>query len=430
MVGGPEGSTSGMRFNPRESAEELQEDSNVGREDSEERAIHDAKKRDEQDKRNRLMQGLQHMKIKIPQKNPEDEEDSDMKQQAELGQMTGQVGQNEAIDGANPNASGLGGGMSNLLLSTTNYIDEAFEMIRKKKDEPKFDSDKPQKTTTIETVRARERAKTGKKRKARKNVTAESIKRRRRKKGGGVPLKAGNVRQTGYASVMSAARAPYASFGGGYTYRQRTAPIRVGGATGRSRAKQAYSDPRQREAEAMRQQMRQSQPTQDITPPIPTVTPEARIPRAVRGSRDSRPKHKKAMRQPRTASTPGGKELTEHISLGGGASAMASGGVGSSESILASEEFLIKRAQKLKLNISPRDKIEYRQLIDQLNHLLRRLMYKEDKSMQGAEEKSSPNSSGGLSSNPTGATETDPDDDATRWGAHPYDLYVRRGGIN
>ena len=50
--------------------------------------------------------------------------------------------------------------------------------------------------------------------------------------------------------------------------------------------------------------------------------------------------------------------------------------------------------------------------------------------MQGADEKSSPNSSGGLTSNPTGATETDPDDDATRWGTHAYDLYVRRGGIS
>ena len=57
-------------------------------------------------------------------------------------------------------------------------------------------------------------------------------------------------------------------------------------------------------------------------------------------------------------------------------------------------------------------------------------MRKEDKSMQGADEKSSPNSSGGLTSNPTGATETDPDDDATRWGTHAYDLYVRRGGIS
>ena len=66
VVGGHEGSTRGLRFNPRESAEELQDDSSVGREDSEERALHDAKKREEQDKRARKLQGIQHMKIKIP----------------------------------------------------------------------------------------------------------------------------------------------------------------------------------------------------------------------------------------------------------------------------------------------------------------------------------------------------------------------------
>lgn len=422
MVGGPEGSTAGMRFNPRESAEELQGDSQVGREDSDERARHDAKKREEQEQRAHKLQGLQHMKIKIPQKNPDDEEDSQMKQQAELSQMTGQVGQSEANAGANPRASGMG---ENMLLSTTSFIDEAFEMIRKKKDGPSFDSDKPQKTTTIETVRARERAKTGKKRKARKNVTTESIKRKRRKKGSGVPLKAGNVRSPQYMASMSAARAPYASFGAGYTYRQRTAPVRVGGATGRSRAKQAYADPRQREAEAMRQQQRQNQPTQDVTPPIPTVTPQARLPRAVRGSRDSRP-HSKALRQPRTARTPGGKAASEETSLAhGGAAAMAAGGIGSS-AVLAKA-----RAQRVKITnrMSPRDRIEYRQLIDQLNHLMRRMMRKEDKSMQGASEGASDNASGGLTSAPTGATEADPDDDATRWGAHPYDLYVRRGGV-
>ena len=108
MVGGPEGSTAGMRFNPRQSAEELQEDSSVGREDSEERALHDAKKREKQEKRAQMMQGLQHMKIKVPQKKTEDEEDSPIKEQSELGQMTGQVGQSEAIDGANPRASGIG----------------------------------------------------------------------------------------------------------------------------------------------------------------------------------------------------------------------------------------------------------------------------------------------------------------------------------
>ena len=412
------GSTAGFRFNPRQSAEELEEDSSVGREDSEERALHDAKKREQQDKRAKMMQGIQHMKVKIPQKHEEDEEDSDMKQQAELGQMTGQVGQSEAIDGANPNAGGLG---TNIMLSSSAYIDEAFEIIRKKRDKPAYDTDKPEKTTTLSTVRARARAKTGKKRKSRKNVTVESLKRRRRRKGSGIPLKAGNVRQPGSMASLAGARAPYASFGGGYTYRQPTRFVRLSGSSGRSRAKQSYPDPRQREAEAERQQIRQTQPTQDLTPPTPTMTLQSRLSKPPRG-RGRKKLHAKATRQPRTTATPGGQEETKSNMFGGGASAMAAGGIGSTDSILASEEFLKGRAQKLKLGISPRDRMEYRRLMDNLNVLMRRLMRKEDKT-------STPNSSGGETSNPTGATETDPDDDATRWGAHAYDLYVRRGGI-
>jgi hypothetical protein len=423
MAGGLQGSTKGLRFNPRQSAENLEDDSSVGREDSEERALHEAKKREKQDERAKMMQGLQHMKIKIEQKSTEDEEDSDMKQQAEVGQMAGQVGQNEAIDGANPKASGLG---ANIMLST-DYIDDAFEMIRKRREKPSYDSDKPQKTTTIDTVRARDRAKTGKKRKSRKNITLESQKRKRRRKGKGAPLKAGNVRNPGSMSSMAGARAGYMSMGPGYTYRQRTAPRFLTTSTGRSRAKQSYSDPRKREAEAMRQQIRQNQPTQDITPPAPTVTPQMRLTRGPRGRGRSKP-HTKAMRQPRTAKTPMGAHTSEETSLAGGsASAMAGGGIGSSESILASTEFL-KGRQKVNLGISPRDKIEYRNLIDKLNTLLRQLMRKAD-GAGGADSGASPNASGGNTSNPTGATETDPEDDPTRWGAHPYDLYVSRGGI-
>ena len=406
MVGGPEGSTSGLRFNPRQSAEELQDDSSVGREDSEERARHDAKKREKQEKRAKMMQGLQHMKIKIPQKDPEDEEDSQMKQQAELGQMTGQVGQSQAIDGANPNAGGLG---ANIMLST-DYIDDAFEMIRKKRDAPKYDTDRPQKTTTIETVRARDRAKTGKKRRSRKNITLESQKRKRRRKGSGAPLKAGNVRSPAAMTSMASARAGY-MMSPGYTYRQRTAPRVLTTSTGRSRAKQSYPDPRQREAEAMRQQVRQAQPTQDITPPVPTITPKSRLTRGPRGRGRGKP-HAKAMRQPRTAATPMGQEMTEATSLAGGA-----------ESMLAKA-----RRQKINLGISARDKLEYRTLIDKLNKLLRDLMRKRDKSMDGVDGPS-PNSSGGLTTHNTGATEADPEDDPTRWGTHAYDLYVRRGGL-
>ena len=431
MVGGPEGSTAGMRFNPRESAEELQDDSNVGREDSEERALHDAKKREKQEKRAKMMQGLQHMKIKIPQKR-NDEEDSDMKRQAEAGQMSGQVGQNEAIDGANPRGSFGGGAGMNMLLSSAPFIDDAFDMIRKKKkDGPKFDDEKPKKTTTIDTVLSRRRAKKGR-RKKKMGKTTESFKGRQgksKKKLFGNVTRPGYVRNPGAMTALRGGQAPYQTFGLMGSRRQSpTAPRFLTVSSGRSRARQA-TNPRTKLGQDVRQEVRQDTPTQDLTPPTPTVTPEARIARAVRGSRDSRP-HKKATRQPRTASTPGGKDLTESISFGGGASAMAAGGIGSTDdAILASEEFLLKRAQKLKLGISARDRIEYRQLIDQLNHLLRRLMRKEDKSMQGADEKSSPNSSGGLSSNPTGPTETDPEYDATRWGTHAYGMYVRRGGV-
>jgi len=422
MVGGPEGSTAGMRFNPRESAEELQEDSSVGREDSEERARHDAKKREEQDERAKKLQGLQHMKIKIPQKDPEDEEDSQVKQQAELGQLTGQVGQSEAIDGANPRG-GEGAGGFNMLMSSSRFIDEAFDIIRKKRSEPKFDDEKPKKTTTIDTVMARQRAKKGKRGKKQGKVTTETQTKGKGKKS--KKYRVGPRRRTASVTPMMAGSAPFRSFGGlyGHQTRGRFGFPRLTSAT-QSRARGSYANPQKRVGQDVRQQTALESPPLDDPYQTPTVTPEARKVRAVRGSKDSKP-HSKALRQPRTAKTPGGKIMSEATSLAGGA-----GGVGASDAILASEEFMKSRTQRVKLTgISPRDRIEYRQLIDQLNHLLRRMMRKEDKSMQGASEGSSPNSSGGLTSAPTGATETDPDDDATRWGAHAYDMYVRRGGI-
>ena len=410
-----------MRFNPRQSAEELQDDSSVGREDSEERARHDAKKREDQDKRAKMMQGLQHMKIKIPQKNPEDEEDSPIKEQAELGQMTGQVGQSEANAGANPRASGMGG--TNIMLSN-DFIDEVFDLIRKKRDKPAFDTEKrPKRTKTVEDVKQRKRGLKGGKRRKRGDIRVEDKKRKRAKRGSGVPLRGGVGRRPALASTFTSSRAPYTSFGTGYTYGLRTAPQRLPGFTGRSRAKRSYPDPRQREHEADLQQYRQNLPLQDVSPQTPTKTVTQRLSTPIRGRGRKKP-HSKALRQPKQTDTPGGQIMSEATSLAGGA-----GGIGASDAILASEEFLHKRAQKVKLSLSPRDRLEYRRLVDQLNHLMRRMMRKEDKSMQGADEKSSPNSSGGLTSAPTGATETDPEDDATTWGAHAYDLYTRRGGI-
>ena len=375
------------------------------------------KKRNKQEKRAKMMQGLQHMKIKIPQKSPEDEEDSPIKQQSELGQMTGQVGQSEALAGANPNAGGLG---SNIMLATAPFIDDAFEMIRKKRDEPKFDDEKPKKTTTIDTALSRRRGKKGKGKKKRGEKTTESTKGRGKTR----TLKPGYVRNPRAMTALRSGQAPYQTFGLMGSRRQSpTRFIRLTTSSGRSTPRAGMENPQRKLGQDLAQERRQAMPTTDDPVATPTTSVEARKVRALRGSRDSRP-DKRALHKPREPGVAGGKQMSRATSLAGG-----SGGIGSTDAILASEEFLLKRAQKLKLGISPRDRIEYRHLIDQLNHLLRRLMRKEDKSMQGATDGSSPNSSGGLTSNPTGATETDPDDDATMWGAHAYDLYTRRGGV-
>mgnify|MGYP003645848190 CR=1 FL=1 len=431
MVGGLIGSTKGLRFNPRESAEELEEDSAMGREDSEERAKHDAKKIEEQNKRAHSLQGLQHMKIKIPQNHEDDEEDSDVKQQAEVGQLTGQVGQSEAMDGANPKASGMG---SNILLSDSiAFIDDAFEMIRKKKYEPKFDTDKPKKTTDVHTKLSQQRGKKGKIKRRLHDKDTEHFKTDRGGKGKkGKPLKPGYVRQTHQMTGLGAGQAPYRSFGmmGSGGSRYANAPIRVTNSTGRSQSRAGYENPQKKVAQDLRQALRQNTPTQDNAPSIPTMTTESRKVRANRGSRQSRP-HTKALRQPRTTITPGGASINEHTSLAGGrASAMAAGGIGSSDSILASEEFLNKRATKVNLGISPRDKIEYQHLVTQLNHLLRRLMRKGDASFDAAPEGPTPNAHPRMTSHPRGPTEVDPDDDPTMWGTHAYGLYTRRGGIS
>ena len=72
----------------------------------------------------------------------------------------------------------------------------------------------------------------------------------------------------------------------------------------------------------------------------------------------------------------------------------------------------------------------YRRLIEQLNFLMQRAMRKADASQDDPPTNSTPNGHPRQTSAPTGATETDPEDDPTMWGAHAYDLYVRRGGIS
>jgi len=397
-MGGERGSTSGLRFNPRQSAEEIEEDSSVGREDSEERAKHDAKKQDKQEKRARAMHGIQHLKIKIPQQNTEDEE----RPQEEAGQV-GQLGQADAIDGANQSANGLGMGVM-----TGEPMDLAFDVI-KKKDEPKYDREKPKKTTTISTVRARQRAEKGRKSRKEKTKTLESKKKTRKRKAGN-PLRVDTGRNPGaYTGVMSSHRATQPSMQ--YSRQTRTTPNYLTTASMRSGPPAMMSPPRALESEARRAEMAGTMPTQPVTPSIPTELPESRIAHAPRGSAEHREATKgpKRIHAPRKPDTPMGAEHSKAHDL-------ATGGASMFDALLAK-------------SMTMRDKQEYRRLIQKLEKLLRGLTRKADASLDPAPDGPTPNAHPRMTSAPTGATETDPDDDPTMWGTHAYGLYTRRGGL-
>lgn len=425
-MGDGTGSTSGLRFNPRYSAEELEEDSIVGREDSEERAKHNAKKQEKQEKRARLLEGIQHLQIKIPHQNKEDEE----RPTEEAGELAGQVGQADAIDGANPRANGQGMGVM-----TGEPMDIAFDVIKKKsKDEPKYDRDKPQATTTIDTVQARQRAERGRKRsKGKKDIDTVKNKRRRKE---GKPLRTGSKRNTkGVTRQRAGTQASLLS-----PAYSRTSPIYsryVSQFTGRgarySRPAVAYANPRAKAAERQRDETREQQPTQDLSPPIPTITTESRVAHARRGS----PKHRDALlgpkkiHEPRKPDTPMGADHSKETSLAmGGSSPLGD------SAVLASLEFINKgilgdyiRGRASRPRMSHSDKIEYRRLVAKLEKLLRGLTRKADASLDPAPDGPTPNAAPRMTSAPTGATETDPDDDPTMWGAHAYGLYTRRGGM-
>lgn len=399
-MGGEKGSTSGLRFNPRESAEEIQEDSSVGREDSEERAIHNAKKQHQQEKRAHSMHGIQHLKIKIPQQNTEDEE----RPTEEAGQLAGQVGQADAIEGANPRGNGLGMGVM-----TGEPMDIAFDVI-KKKDEPKFDRTKPKKTTTIGTVRAQQRAEKGRKGRKEKTKTMDSQKKTRSRKAG-KPLRVDTGRNPGkYTGVIASHRATQPSMQ--YSRQTRTTPNYLTTASMRSGPPAMMSPPQALESEARRAELAGTMPTQPNTPSIPTEQVDSRVAHAPRGTAEHRDATQGPKKQhtPRKPNTPMGQGHSKAHDL-------AAGGASPFSSLLA------------KGSMTTRDKQEYRRLIQKLEKLLRGLTNKMDASLDPAPDGPTPNGHPRMTSAPTGATETDPDDDPTMWGAHAYGLYTRRGGL-
>ena len=129
---GNAGSSSGMRFNPREGPEFMEEDRNLGRDDAESRQRLDEKKRKEREDRHKKLAGLQHVAVRV--KSKKRPEGDDQRNDERLSEMTGPVSSTGyPLDVASGAKTGSGSAMGGPNIMTGHPIDIDFDAILKKK---------------------------------------------------------------------------------------------------------------------------------------------------------------------------------------------------------------------------------------------------------------------------------------------------------
>jgi len=129
--GGLRGSTSGLRFNPREAPEFAEEDRNLGRDDPEARELFEEKRRKEKEDREKKIHGLHHINIKIPHKR-RPQGDNQRNDEA-LSEMTGPVSSTGyPVDVASGAKTGGGSAMGGPNIMTGVPLDIAGDMIQKR----------------------------------------------------------------------------------------------------------------------------------------------------------------------------------------------------------------------------------------------------------------------------------------------------------
>jgi len=129
--GGLRGSTSGLRFNPREAPEFAEEDRNLGRDDPEARELYEEKRRKEKEDRDKKIHGLHHINIKIPQKK-RPRGDNQRNDEA-LSEMTGPASSTGApLDAATGAKTGTGSAMGgpNIMTGLPIEIDSSVFLKR------------------------------------------------------------------------------------------------------------------------------------------------------------------------------------------------------------------------------------------------------------------------------------------------------------
>jgi len=441
--GGLRGSTSGLRFNPREAPEFAEEDRNYGRDDPKGKEKEDQSKRKEKEARHRKIAGLQHISLRVHGKKNKRKRDKDRERNdEELSEMTGPASSTGyALDVATGAKTGGGSAMGGPNIMTGEPLDLAMSTLIHKKSPKKEKRERRYgNTDTIQTVRNQATgAKTAKKRKGMGGSTEDNY--YKQKLGlSGLPHNNTSQPEKQPANWDKLHRQV------GKTKKPNLRRLET--RTRRQTSQIAWQkDFRQRHNSQLRNQVARSEgtgrkgskrgtgifgsggsmskaPKQSFKPgKLPSVSPLS-VPPA-----PSQPRAPYTSGQPRSLSGMSLHQASDTSPVATASSAYASPIANtiaaSFDTIARAEEYLLKAPE-----LTSNDITEFKYLIRDLKRLLRSGILSKA-GLEDAEhddDRPTPNAHRKTTSHPTGATSVDPDDDPRYWGAHPMGLLLPRRG--
>ena len=429
--GGLRGSTSGLRFNPREAPEFAEEDRNLGRDDPKGKQKEDERKRKEKEMRHKKIAGLHHISLKIPNKKRA-KGDRDRNDE-ELSEMTGPVSStgypSDVASGAKTGGGSAMGGPNIMTSDTIVSPSDILKRIGGPKTSHGSSRGRHGRTDTIRGIRQQER----------RERTAET-----RKQMGPTTESALYTAQNGLA--LNNTKQPWL-----LSLRHHPIAKRVGSGINRIRrglkthnkgwgahGGSFQKDLRKTQSIADRNHVGRSEGTgrkgaRATGKHGTTIKPSPRgsavtTPANYNTAANLTPSEPAASHRPGTRQTVGGgMPIADKIGRAW------TGVVGQSPTATfgRSEDTYQETADLLmKATISQTDLVEFKWLVRELRRLLRSGGLKKAglEDAEHDEERPTPNAHRKTTSSPTGATSVDPDDDPRYWGAHPMGLLLPRRG--
>ena len=414
--GGLRGSTSGLRFNPREAPEFAEEDRNYGRDDPEGKEREDDEKRRTREKRLRDIDGLQHVSIRT--KDKKRGEADDQRNDDELSELTGPSSSTGyPLDIAVGAKTGTGSAMGGPNIMTGEPLGMAFSNIKKVAYEDVRQQAKPLTVPKLFSGKLGSSKEKTRKHKgllakrylnSSKNVFGKKLKVESRDPSQISRMMNGakKIIKGGMAAISRAA---------GFWFPRITASRFQGTRSGQT----AYSkNPRDRGRQIIHQSQSRHVPQAQAYTPNNILPSGQKRTKNWSGRGGTQMQHKKALRQPRVTGTPLGQAASKQTSLATGTSPTNPEPLGGSMDLMNKAELSLSDIAELKI------------LIRELRRVLRSGVFKkagfEDEEHDG--EKPTPNAHRKTTSHARGPTEVDPDDDPRYWGTHPMGLLLPRRG--